>query len=74
VMVDDLRVAAGQKPEGAARANDVHRLPEAVQHEHGLVERGFHTGAKVSVGPRGVSRVTGALTRRPEPGRYGAAS
>ena len=41
-LVDDLRVFAGQQGEGAARPNDVHRLPEAVQHEHRLIECSFH--------------------------------
>ena len=37
------RLLARQEPEGPLRANDVHRLPQAVQDEHRLIERRFHT-------------------------------
>jgi hypothetical protein len=46
MMVHDMRVAPRQQPKGAAGANHIHRLPEAVQHEHRLIERGFHTGTR----------------------------
>ena len=46
MMMDDLGMPARQEREGTTRANDVHRLPQAVQNEHRLVERRFHTGAR----------------------------
>ena len=44
MMMHDMRMTSREQSECAARANDVNCLPEAVQHEHRLIERGFHTG------------------------------
>ena len=44
VVMHDAGVPPGQQREGPARANHVHRLPEAVQHQHRLIERGLHNG------------------------------
>ena len=44
VMMDHVRMAPRQQRKRAARANDVHRLPQAVQNQHRLIERGLHTG------------------------------
>ena len=48
ILIDALQLTLGSRGdagvvrEGAARADDVHRLPKAVEHEHRLVEGGFH--------------------------------
>jgi len=44
MMMHDMRMASREQSESAASANYVNCLPQAVQHEHRLIERGFHTG------------------------------
>ena len=44
MMMHDMRMASRKQSERTASANDVNCLPKAVQHEHRLIERGFHTG------------------------------
>lgn len=39
---DDVRLALKQKCEGAPGGADVDRLPQPVQHQHVLIERGIH--------------------------------
>jgi hypothetical protein len=50
VVHDDLRVALKQKGERPAGGADIDCLPEPVQHEDVLVQRGFHsaTGGKLA--------------------------
>ena len=43
VMMHDLRVASRQQAKRAAGADHIHRLPEAIQDQHRLVKRSFHT-------------------------------
>jgi len=51
MMMHNLRVTAGQQTEGSLGANNIHRLPEAVKHEHRLIKRGFHTDNANNVQP-----------------------
>jgi hypothetical protein len=44
-------MAAGQKAEGAAGANDVNRLPQAVKDKHRLIKGRLHTRIRNSVFP-----------------------
>jgi hypothetical protein len=39
-----MRVATGQQRKSSTSADDVDRLPEAIQHQHRLVESNVHTG------------------------------
>lgn len=45
MVMYDLGVSPREEREGTPSANHVNRLPKAVQNEHRLVERRFHTGA-----------------------------
>ena len=42
IIINHLRVPGEEQANGAAHRADVHRLPKAVQHEHGLVQRQTH--------------------------------
>ena len=42
IIVNHLCVPGEEQANGAAHRADVHRLPKAVQHEHGLVQRQTH--------------------------------
>ena len=53
--MDNLRMSACQEAKGAAGADDIHSLPQAVQDEHGLVEGCLHTDS-------GNSRLKAALS------------
>lgn len=44
LRMDDMGVPAREEREGASGADDINRLPEAVKHQHGLIERSLHTG------------------------------
>ena len=43
-MMHHMGVPAGQKRKSSSSADDVDRLPEAIQHQHRLVESNIHTG------------------------------
>lgn len=43
-MMDHMGVSSKEKCEGAPSANDIDRLPEAVEDENGLVEGCLHLG------------------------------
>ena len=43
-MMDDVRVPTGQQRKRSTSADDIDRLPEAIQHQHRLVESNVHTG------------------------------
>jgi hypothetical protein len=43
-MCTTLRVAAGQQGKRTPGADDIHRLPQAVQHQHRLIKGELHTG------------------------------
>ena len=42
IVINHLRVPGEKQANGAAHGADVHRLPKAVEHEHGLVQRQTH--------------------------------
>jgi hypothetical protein len=44
VMMHHMRVPTGQQRKSSTSADDVDRLPEAIQHQHRLVESNVHTG------------------------------
>ena len=44
--MDDVSVSSQKKREGAASANHIDRLPEAVEDENGLVEGCLHLGKR----------------------------
>jgi hypothetical protein len=46
VMMNHVGMATRQQREGAASADDIDRLPEAVEHEDRLVERNVHFGPR----------------------------
>ena len=42
MMMNDVGVSPGQQSKGAASADDVDRLPQAIEHEHRLVKSYLH--------------------------------
>lgn len=56
-----LRVALKEKRERPTSSADIDRLPEPVQHQNVLVQRGFHCVTMVGTLPNGLAVVNGGL-------------
>jgi len=44
MVMNDLGMAPREQTKGPSGADDIHCLPQAIQNQHWLIKRGFHTG------------------------------